>query len=119
VIIDHGRVVAEDAPENLARAMRGGERLAITVEGPLEPLIPQLEALPGVAAVSRAPANGQGPEIGNLFVQTGRGDESAARAVRRAVAEAVVRSGCGLLELTAERLTLEEVFVRLVTTEER
>src|SRR5436190_15499973 len=97
VIIDHGRVVAEDAPENLARAMRGGERLALTVEGPLEPLVPRLEALPGVAAVTRAPANGHGPGVERLFVQSGPGDESAARAVRRSVAEAVVRSGCGLL----------------------
>lgn len=117
VIIDHGRVVAEDAPENLARAMRGGERLALTVEGSLEGLVPELEALAGVAAVTRAGGNGDG--VGQLFVQSGPGDESAARGVRRRVAEAVVRSGCGLLELTAERLTLEEVFVRLVTTEER
>jgi ABC-2 type transport system ATP-binding protein len=119
VIIDHGRVVAEDAPENLARAMRGGERLALTVEGPLGRLVPKLEALPGVAAVTRSPANGHGPEIAQFFVQSGPGDESAARAVRRSVAEAVIHSGCGLLELNAERLTLEEVFVRLVTTEER
>ena len=32
-------------------------------------------------------------------------------------ARAVVEAGYGLLELSAERLTLEDIFVRLVTTE--
>ena len=37
------------------------------------------------------------------------------RDIRRAVAETVVGSGCGLLELRPIRLSLEEIFMQTIT----
>jgi ABC-2 type transport system ATP-binding protein len=120
VIIDQGRVVAEGSPEELSRAMRGGERLLLEVEGPAERIAEQLLDVPGVASVELRDgkedrATGSRPYA--FLVQTVPGDEASARAVRRALAGAVVGAGCGLLELSAERMTLEDIFVRLVTEE--
>ena len=145
VIIDHGHIVAEDTPDNLTRPVRGGERLVLDVEGPGDMVAERLQAVPGIASVeavgcqlsavsedspilARSPvspraertltADGRQPTaITRLILQTAPGDETFARGVRRAVAGAVVDGGFGLLELRAERLTLEDIFVRLITTE--
>jgi ABC-2 type transport system ATP-binding protein len=129
VIIDHGRIVAEDTPDNLTRPVRGGERLILDIEGPPDTVAQCLRALPGVAAVEVAnesrPATGDGPiprtpspaAHCRYVLQTTSGDEKFARGVRRAIAGVLVAAGFGLLELRAERLTLEDIFVRLVTTE--
>jgi ABC-2 type transport system ATP-binding protein len=109
VIIDHGRVVAEDTPENLTQVVRGGERLILDVEGPPEAVAERLRSVPGIADVTLAGSR--------FFVQCAAGDELFARGVRRAAASAIVGAGYGLLELRAERLTLEDTFVRLITTE--
>jgi ABC-2 type transport system ATP-binding protein len=137
-IIDHGRLVAEDTPENLAQRERGGERLLVTVEGDAA-VADRLRSVPGVVDVAADDrsvgvwVSGCVGESQNLThtpthphthtpplrfrLQTAPGDEAQARRVRREVASAVVSGGDGLLELAAERLTLEDVFVRLVTTE--
>jgi ABC-2 type transport system ATP-binding protein len=131
VIIDHGRVVAEDTPDNLTRAVRGGERLILDVEGAPAAVADWLRAVHGIAGVERAEIRGQRsgvrgqaaeagpltPDPCRLILQTAPGDETFARGVRRAVSSAVVTAGFGLLELRAERLSLEDIFVRLVTAE--
>jgi ABC-2 type transport system ATP-binding protein len=122
VIIDHGHIVAEDTPDNLTRPVRGGERLVLDVEGPADAIAERLRAVPGVASVEIAEGLSSSDSrlssvASRLILQTAPGDEAFARGVRRAVADAVVDGGFGLLELRAERLTLEDIFVRLITTE--
>jgi ABC-2 type transport system ATP-binding protein len=117
VIIDQGHVAAEGTPEELTRAARGGERLLIEVEGAGDQLARRLDTLTGVAGVAQVGGAGRNGGVARLVVQSGAADEREARSVRRAVAAAVVESGAGLLEMRAERLTLEEIFVRLVTSE--
>jgi ABC-2 type transport system ATP-binding protein len=125
VIIDHGRVVAEGTPSSLARAALGGERLILDVEGPADEIAGRLRSLAGIVSVS-ADANGNAREpdpfagqVARLSVDTAAGGEADARRLRRAVASEVVSAGYGLLELRAERVSLEDTFVRLITSEER
>lgn len=115
VIIDHGRVVAEDTPSNLSRTVRGGERVQVEVEGPLPEIAARLRSLPAVVDVQEGAHSGTG--AGTLTVQVSAPDELSARLARRAIAEAIVQGGWGLTELTTEKLSLEDVFVRLVTEE--
>ena len=55
VVIDHGRVVADGAPEELARRL-GGTRLRVRAEGTESALRERLERVPGVKAVRVLPA---------------------------------------------------------------
>jgi ABC-2 type transport system ATP-binding protein len=112
-------VVAQDTPENLSRAMRGGERLVLEVERLAPAIAERLQAVPGVVDVSLLGSESvdAAVEVSRFLVQSAPGDESAARRVRRSLAAAVADAGGGLLELRAERLTLEDIFVRLVTEE--
>jgi ABC-2 type transport system ATP-binding protein len=109
VIINKGKVVAIDTPENLTARLRGAETMLLQVEGDPAAVTSVLQAVPGVTRVS---ADGQDRRV-TLEVES-----EAGRDVRRDLARAVVGGGFGLLELRPMRLSLEDVFLHL-TTEER
>jgi len=108
VIISDGHVVAEDTPDNLTRRLRGAERISLEVRGPAEEVRRRLQGLPHVVRVQAQPSSG-----GSRF----QVECAAGRDVREDVARAVVQAGWGLLELRAATMSLEEVFLKLITTE--
>ena len=109
VIINKGRVVAVDTPDNLTARLSGAETLYVQVDAAGADAGAVLAAVPGVTRV--APADMR-PGTGAFEVQTERG-----RDVRRELSREVVTRGWGLLELRPMRISLEEVFLQ-VTTEE-
>ena len=109
VIINKGRVVAVDSPENLTGRLRGAETLYVQVDAAGADAGPTLAAVPGVLRV--APAD-QRAGSGAYEVESERG-----RDIRRELARDIVTRGWGLLELRPMRMSLEEVFLQ-VTTEE-
>ena len=110
VIINNGRVVAVDTPENLTARLRGAETMFVQVDAGGADPAPALSAIPGVTRVGLSEQRGT---TGALEVETERGTD-----VRREIARTVVNRGWGLLELRPMRMSLEEVFLQ-VTTEER
>jgi ABC-2 type transport system ATP-binding protein len=109
VIINKGRVVAVDTPDNLTARLRGAETLYVQVDARGAHVIAGLQRVPGVARV--APAD-QRPDSGAFEVESEKGHD-----VRRDLAREIVTRGWGLLELRPMRMSLEEVFLQ-VTTEE-
>jgi ABC-2 type transport system ATP-binding protein len=109
VIINKGRVVAVDTPDNLTARLRGAETLYVQVDALGADAATALAAVPGVTRV--APAD-QRAATGAFEVESERG-----RDVRRELARDIVSRGWGLLELRPMRMSLEEVFLQ-VTTEE-
>jgi len=110
VIINKGKVLAMDTPEGLARQMRGAERISITVEGPVEPVREKLAGIDGVLGVETADA-----VVGNSATYTVECKLNSD--LRRVLASAVVSQGWGLLELRGISLSLEDVFINLITKE--
>ncbi len=113
VIIDRGRLVAEDTPHNLTSFGRS-TRFVVEVEGPQVEVAAVLRSVNGVAQVDLLEAKGN---VCRHRVRCATEDGRANAEVRKGVAEAVIGKGFGLLELQPERMTLEDVFVRLTTTE--
>jgi len=111
VIIDQGRIVAEDSAEGLTRRLQGSERTLVRVEGPADGVRGVLAAVTGVERVE--PLNG-GEAGGSAFFVYALDGETA----RKQIASAVVGRGWGLMEVKALPLTLEDLFVRLVAGEE-
>ena len=103
VIVDQGRVAAEDTPANLSARLAGTDRVSLRVSG-AGPDAPAL--LTSVEGVSRATQ----PEPGLLVVE-------APLEVRPRLAAAVVQAGWELYEMTPVTASLEEVFLNIVTTE--
>ena len=110
MIINQGKLVAEDTPENLTARLQGFETMHLLVQGPEHDVRERLSKIPGVSAISPTPASNGRVE---LDVQTAKG-----RDVRSELAKTVVESGWGLLELRPVGLSLEEIFLKLTTTDE-
>jgi len=110
VIINKGRVVAVDSPENLTGRLHGAGTIFVQVDAAGADVAPALATVPGVTRV--APADTR-PGSGAFEIETERG-----RDVRRELSREIVTRGWGLLELRPMRLSLEEVFLQ-VTTEEQ
>jgi ABC-2 type transport system ATP-binding protein len=109
VIINKGKVVATDTPEALTERLHGSLTTFVQVHGPADDVQRTLQALPGVTRVNLTEARG---DYSNFNVDTETGVDA-----RRDVAAAVVRGGWGLLELRPVRMSLEDIFLSLTTTE--
>ena len=119
VIIDKGRIIAQDRPDSLDALVQGTTRTFVRLRAPqAADLTEALRALPGVsevvvrdghAAESAGAASTDGaPDDGRAFVLVSRD-----RSVAREIAQAVVEHGWELVELRPVTLSLEELFVRL------
>ena len=109
MIINAGKMVAEDTPDNLTARLQGFETMHVLVEGPEREARERLSRVAGVNSVTPSLASNGRVEFA---VQTNKG-----RDVRKELARAVVESGWGLLELRPVGLSLEEIFLKLTTTD--
>jgi gliding motility-associated transport system ATP-binding protein len=103
LIINDGRIVVEDTPENLQTRLTGGETAFIRVRGDGAALAQKVAKIPGVSS-ARAVADG------GVEFQFQPGKDVRAEAARLAV-----KSGLDLLELRSANLSLEEIFLKLTT----
>ena len=109
VIINKGRVVAIDTPDNLTARLRGVETIYVHVDAAGADAAEILGRVPGVTRVQTVDAK---EGMAGYEVESQRG-----RDVRKHLAEAVVAKGWGLLELRPMRMSLEEIFLQLTTEE--
>lgn len=107
VIINGGRIVAEDTPEQLSARLRQSEKISVIIKAPPADCEERLRAMPGVLNVFP----GQG--AGNFLVECALGQD-----LRDELARFIVSRGWGLLELRTVSMTLEDVFLRLTRHEE-
>jgi ABC-2 type transport system ATP-binding protein len=118
-IINRGRVMAVDTPANLSDRLRAREMVTVQLRMPAsatarhsanswEDVRTVFAAVPGVAEVSVQPVDG----ILNVRLESAVGVD-----LRPEVAPIVVDRGWQLLGLAAESLSLEEIFLTLVSDE--
>ncbi len=111
VIINNGKVVAMDTPEGLTTHAKGAERVALLVDGPREAVSEKLQGIDGVLKVQVS--GGDDGRPANYDVECKLNTD-----LRRTLASTVVSNGWGLLEMKGVSLSLEDVFINLVTKEE-
>lgn len=110
VIINQGRVVAEDTPDALTSRLQGSQVLSLTVDGPEESVRQLVSSQPGVARVQvQSAENG----VCTYRIETTEGQD-----IRRQLAQDVVQKGYGLLELKRSGMSLEDIYLQLTTSEE-
>jgi ABC-2 type transport system ATP-binding protein len=108
VIISEGKVVAEDTPENLMSRMRGVERIILEVDSAEQKLRQVLKTFSEIKSVQVDQGN-----KGLLKVTV-----ESNRDLRKDIARALVNGNIGLYEIYTDRVTLEDIFLRLTTKEE-
>ncbi len=110
IILNNGRIVAIDTPSNLTSQLGGGQRIELEIVGSAESLPTLLSEIPQVRNVSL----GQPQERYHPVLVEADGTQD----VRHLIARKVIESGLDLCRLSAQSMTLEEIFVELTTEEE-
>lgn len=105
IIINKGRIVAQDSLESLTSKVSGHHRLKIRVQSPGEKFLETAQAVKGIYSVT--PNGSEG-----VFQIEFNGDEG----VQVNLAKTLIESGVGLLELSNLSENLEDIFIRLTTT---
>jgi ABC-2 type transport system ATP-binding protein len=105
LIINKGRIVAEDTTENLQARLIGAERVIIRVRGEADELAKTVKQVKGVQGVETK-------EDGSVEFEFASGKD-----VRPQVAKQVVDSGYDLIELRTLGMSLEEIFLELTGSE--
>jgi len=105
IIINEGRIVAEDRIENLSSLVAGSKRIRLEVEEPSEKVAERLRQIEGVLRVSQ--------EDSHYIVECSAGQDP-----RGKIIETIVQGGWTLLALESIEMSLEDIFLKLTTEEE-
>lgn len=105
IIINEGKIIAEDRIENLSSLVSGYRRVRLEVQGPTKKIAERLRQIKGVTRVSY--------QDSNFIVEYPAGLD-----LRSKITEAVVQSGFTLLSLESVEMSLEDIFLKLTTEEE-
>jgi ABC-2 type transport system ATP-binding protein len=101
LIINKGKIVAEDTPENLQSRVLGAERVLLRVRGDADGLDVTVKKVKGTSKVEFKQADAVEFEF------------AAGQDVRPQVAKAVVQAGYELVEMRPVGMSLEEIFLEL------
>ena len=104
IIINEGKIVAQDRIENLSSMIGGARRIRLEVGGPPQEIIKRLRQISGVQQVSN-----QGTQYTI--------ESPADRDIRSQVTSAIIQSGWTLLSIESVEMSLEDIFLKLTTTE--
>ena len=109
IIIDKGKIVAVDTPENLRSQVQGSDSVSLEVEGPSAEIASKLGRISGVVSIKTLDQND-----GRSRFQV---ESESKQDIRRELAKTVVQNGWGLLELHSSTMSLEDIFIKLTTAE--
>ena len=105
VIINEGQIVAVDSTENIGRNLAQSHQIEMVVEGPPDRIVDRLTQIEGIKRVDNR---------GSTYIV----DFDKEKDMRALIAKKIVENGFGLLEMKSRSMSLEDVFLRLVTEEE-
>jgi ABC-2 type transport system ATP-binding protein len=117
LILNQGRIVAQGRPDELEGRLRDCQEILVRVqslkeEGKKEESLGRvLLAIPGVESLQKM----EEEDSVSTFLLTGALDVD----LRSEISKRVIQAGYPLLELAAKRLSLEDIFLKLVMSEER
>lgn len=107
IIINKGEIVATDSPAKLTSQLQKTVKIVLEVSGPSQEFAETVGNMAGVQKVTLE-TNG----TSKFLIET-----DPAMDMRPEIAAAAVQKGCGLLELRTMQLSLEDIFMQLVTEE--
>ena len=105
LIINKGRIVAEDSPEKLQARLTGAQRVMIEIGGDTDGIESEVCRVAGVSGITNQ-------QDGKYEFETVPGQDPRAE-----VARVVVNAGFSLLEMRPIGMSLEEIFLQLTRDE--
>ena len=106
IVINRGRLVADDSAENLTRNAGGKPAYSVTIDGAEGQVIAALRGIPGVASVKRVAEKEKGTF--EYLVEAEKDTD-----IRKAIFNVCVSLGTPLIETHPVASSLEDVFINL------
>jgi ABC-2 type transport system ATP-binding protein len=114
-IINRGKVVATNTPENLMTQLTGGSGYELEIEGEAALAKQVLQNVAGVSLIESIPtAGGHHPQTNRAYLRV---ISQPGKEPGKDIVATLVRAGFGLHELRRVNATLEDVFLQLTTEE--
>ncbi len=111
LIINQGKIVADDTPENLAKRLLGGSHLLLRIDGTPQQVEATLQKVPDVKKLSFKESQERGTV--EVVVESDKDKD-----IRRDISKALGSAGLPILMMRSLDMTLEEIFLHLTTKEE-
>lgn len=111
VIINNGKIVADDTTENLTGSLSDDHRLIVRIEGSREEILKVIEGIKGVRTVLADMEREKGAFDYEIDVEEGVD-------IRRELFRRIADRNWTILSLTTAEMTLEDIFLRITTGEE-
>ena len=111
LIINQGKIVADDTPDNLAKRLLGGSHLLIRIDGTPQQVESALRKVENVRNLSFKES--QEPGTVEVVVESDKDKD-----IRRDISKALGAAGLPILMMRSLDMTLEEIFLHLTTKEE-
>lgn len=108
IVINQGKLIADDTPDHLARSMSTDHKLSVRIDGPEEQVYSLLKNLPGMETVQKL-----GVREDTAFEYSLESEPGAD--VRRAMFSRLADRNWPILELRSSELSLEDIFLRLTS----
>ncbi|MFQ5964972.1 MAG: ABC transporter ATP-binding protein [Candidatus Scalinduaceae bacterium] len=108
MIINKGKIVAMDTPQNLMKQLKSGANVILEIRGNGEKIKESISSINGVRSVIWK----EKKEVNEFVVETAEGQD-----LREDIFKCVVNNDCILREMKREQVTLEEIFHKITTKE--
>ncbi len=109
VVINQGKIVADDTAENLSSSLSGEHKLSVKIDGPSKEVMELIETIQGVKNITLVAERESYSEF------TIESDENAD--VRRELFSRMAGRNWYIIELKTSELSLEDIFLRLTMGE--
>ena len=111
IVINHGRLIADDTPESLSASLSDDRTLTVRVAGPMTEVLKTLSAIPDVLS---ATCKGSVEQGSNDYVIEPREEAD----VRKEIFKRLAERGWAIIMMKSNEMTLEEIFLRLTEMSE-
>ena len=106
IVINHGKIVADDTPSNLSKMLSDDHTLTIRVGGPRTEVLKLLSTIPGVKNVT---CTGMQESNSNDFIV----EPDGVRDIRRDIFNRLADRKWPIMLMQSNELSLEQIFLRL------
>jgi len=111
IIINRGRIVAGDTPENLSKSLAASSKLLLRVGGASEAVLPVLQKIAGIKFVEVQGVRETGTT--DILVEAEKDKD-----IRRPIFKALSQAELPILMMRSLDLTLEEIFLQVTTQQQ-
>ena len=108
VIINKGVIAAEDTPDRLSQGLDKALKLSLTIAGPKDKVIEAVKKIDGIKYME---ASGKSGENAYKYILEGLSDDD----IREKLFYAMAENGWPVLEMKPSVMTLEDIFISVVT----